>query len=113
MHALLTSAQTRLDEALSGRLSDPVGAAIMAMYDALMASLNMDSLRAMQARRKHPVELLAEGKKHSRLEELSGYPLFPTDASMPSRTSCRTTSFLDIRQEKAKLETCPSMSSVR
>lgn len=42
MHALLTSAQTRLDEALSGQLSDPVGAAIMAMYDALMGSLTME-----------------------------------------------------------------------
>lgn len=39
MNALLTSARARLDEALSGKLSDPVGAAIMAMYDALMSSL--------------------------------------------------------------------------
>jgi hypothetical protein len=39
MNALLTSAQTRLGEALSGQLSDPVGAAAMVMYDALMASL--------------------------------------------------------------------------
>lgn len=39
MNALLTSAQARLDEALSGQLSDPVGAAIMSMYDALMSSL--------------------------------------------------------------------------
>jgi hypothetical protein len=42
MNALLTSAQTRLDEALSGQLSDPVGAAIMAMYDSLMSSLTIE-----------------------------------------------------------------------
>lgn len=42
MNALLTSAQTRLDEALSGQLADPVGAAIMAMYDALMSSLTAE-----------------------------------------------------------------------
>jgi hypothetical protein len=42
MNALLTSAQTRLDEALTGQLSDPLGAAIMAMYDALMASLTAE-----------------------------------------------------------------------
>jgi len=41
MNAFLTSAQARLDEALSGQLSDPVGTAIMAMYDALMSSLTM------------------------------------------------------------------------
>lgn len=39
MNYLLASAKTRLDEALSGELSDPVGAAIMVMYDALMSSL--------------------------------------------------------------------------
>jgi len=42
MNVLLTSARMRLDEALSGQLSDPVGAAIMAMYDALMSSLTVE-----------------------------------------------------------------------
>ncbi len=42
MDSLLTSARTRLDEALSGQLSDPVGAAIMSMYDALMSVLTSE-----------------------------------------------------------------------
>jgi len=42
MHALLTSAQALLDDALSGQLRDPVGTAIMSMYDALMSSLTTE-----------------------------------------------------------------------
>lgn len=42
MEALLTAARIRLDEASTGALSDSGGAAIMAMYDALMSTLTAD-----------------------------------------------------------------------
>jgi len=45
MKTLLDSAQDKLNDALSGKLSDPCGAAIMAMYDALMSTLTVNERR--------------------------------------------------------------------